>query len=81
MFFHPPDLIFVNTNWSQCHSHCYAQNKPKIAQNLFKTNPSKNSPKKSCIQETPNLSTDADSSTDIFVFAGIKKGDETAKKC
>ena len=26
-----------------------------------------------CIWETPNLSTDADSSTDIFVFAGIKK--------
>ena len=25
------------------------------------------------IRETPNLSTDADSSTDIFVFAGVKK--------
>ena len=26
------------------------------------------------IRETKNLSTDADSSTDIFVFAGVKKG-------
>ena len=30
--------------------------------------------KKSCTQETPNLSTDADSSTDIFISAGVKKG-------
>ena len=30
--------------------------------------------KKSHIRETPNLSTDADSSTNIFVSAGIKKG-------
>ena len=30
--------------------------------------------KKSCIRETPKLSTDADSSTDIFVSAGVKKG-------
>ena len=30
--------------------------------------------KKSRIRETPNLSTDADSSTDIFVSAGVKKG-------
>ena len=29
---------------------------------------------KSCTQETPNLSTDADSSTNIFVSAGIKEG-------
>ena len=29
---------------------------------------------KSCIRETPNLSTDADSSTNIFFPAGIKKG-------
>ena len=25
-------------------------------------------------RETPNLSTDADSSTDILIFAGVKKG-------
>ena len=30
--------------------------------------------KKSRIRETPNLSTDADSNTNIFVSAGIKKG-------
>ena len=30
--------------------------------------------KKNCIRETPNLSTDTDSSTDIFVSAGVKKG-------
>ena len=30
--------------------------------------------KKSHVQETPNLSTDADSSTGIFVFAVFKKG-------
>ena len=30
--------------------------------------------KKSHIQETPNLSTDADNSTDIFVSAVVKKG-------
>ena len=30
--------------------------------------------KKSRIRETPNLLTDADSSTDIFVTAGVKKG-------
>ena len=29
--------------------------------------------KKSCIPETPNLSTDADSSTDIFVSVSVKK--------
>ena len=34
----------------------------------------KNCPKKSRIRETKNLSTDADSSTDIFVSAGVKKG-------
>ena len=33
------------------------------------------------IRETPNLSTDTDSSTDIFVFDGVKKVAETAKKC
>ena len=31
--------------------------------------------KKSRIQEKPNLSPDADSSTDIFVSAGVQKGD------
>ena len=30
--------------------------------------------KKSRIQETPNLLTNADSSTNIFVSAGVKKG-------
>ena len=29
--------------------------------------------KKNRIRKTPNLSTDADSSTDIFVLAGVKK--------
>jgi hypothetical protein len=29
---------------------------------------------KTRIRETPNLLTDADSSTDIFVSAGVKKG-------
>ena len=29
--------------------------------------------KKTCIWETPNFSTDADSSTDIFVSVGVKK--------
>ena len=30
--------------------------------------------KKSCIRATPNHLTDADSSTDIYVSAGVKKG-------
>ena len=30
--------------------------------------------KKTRIRESPNLSTDADSSTNILVFAGVKKG-------
>ena len=34
---------------------------------------------KSRIRETPNLSTDADRSTNIFVFADVKNGAETAK--
>ena len=34
-------------------------------------------PKKSRIRETPNLSTNAYSSTNIFVFAGVKKGADT----
>ena len=29
---------------------------------------------KTCMRETPNLSTNADSSTNIFVSAGVKKG-------
>ena len=33
--------------------------------------------KRSRIRETLNLSTDADSSTDIFVSAGVKKGVES----
>ena len=37
--------------------------------------------KKSGIQETLNLSTDADSSTDIFVSAGVKKGADSICFC
>ena len=36
--------------------------------------PPKKKQNNSHIWETPNLSTDADSSTDIFVSAGVKKG-------
>ena len=32
---------------------------------------------KFCIRETKNLSTNADSSTNIFVYAGVKKGAAT----
>ena len=38
--------------------------------------------KKSRTRETPNLSTDADSSTNIFVSAGVKKGaDSIRRRC
>ena len=42
-----------------------AKNKQKIEHNPCK--------KKSCIQKTPNLSTDAESSTNISVSAAFKK--------
>ena len=45
-----------------CGSQCHAKRKRKVEIN------------KSCLRDTPNLSADADSSTNILVSVGIKKG-------